>query len=106
MFSAHSSLRKKFKYSHDYCPLVEILYLQKHYLDPSYLYSCQNIIVLYFQGRGAAALLRAEERVRLALTPKYQQLFKYISHLENGVKFLVDLRADILVSVCNVDKLY
>ena len=42
-------------------------------------------------------LLRAEDRLRHALIPRYQHLFTQISRLEAGVKFLVDLRTDILV---------
>lgn len=30
--------------------------------------------------------------------PPYQQLFRAIGQLEDGIKFLVDLRADVLVS--------
>ncbi len=43
-------------------------------------------------------MLRAQERLRQSLVPKYHQLFTQISRLEGGVKFLVDLRADIVVS--------
>lgn len=39
-----------------------------------------------------------EERLRHALIPQYQQLFSKIGRIEGGVKFLVDMRADILVS--------
>ena len=42
-------------------------------------------------------MLRAQERLRQSLVPRYHQLFTQISRLEGGVKFLVDLRADILV---------
>lgn len=38
-----------------------------------------------------------EERLRHTLIPQYQQLFSKIGRLEGGVKFLVDMRADILV---------
>ena len=50
-----------------------------------------------FQERGEVIILRAEERLRHALVPQYQQLFRNISRQEGGVKFLVDMRADILV---------
>ena len=50
------------------------------------------------QERGATTLLKCEERLRHALIPRYQQLFTQISRLESGVKFLVDMRSDLLVS--------
>lgn len=40
-----------------------------------------------------------EERLRHTLIPQYQQLFSKIGRLEGGVKFLVDMRADILVRI-------
>jgi len=43
-------------------------------------------------------MLRAEERLRGALTARYQLLFSDIGRIEGGVKFLVDMRADIKVS--------
>lgn len=54
--------------------------------------------MLYLQERGEAIILRAEERLRHALIPQYQQLFRNVSRQEDGVKFLVDMRADILVN--------
>lgn len=46
-------------------------------------------------------MLRIEERLRGALSPKYHMLFSDIGRIEGGVKFLVDMRADILVSQNN-----
>ncbi|XP_062608840.1 malonyl-CoA decarboxylase, mitochondrial-like isoform X1 [Saccostrea cucullata] len=43
-----------------------------------------------------ALLLMTEERLRHTLIPQYQQLFSKIGRIEGGVKFLVDMRADIL----------
>ncbi|XP_046985540.1 malonyl-CoA decarboxylase, mitochondrial-like isoform X1 [Schistocerca americana] len=43
-----------------------------------------------------AQILKAEERLRNFLTPPYSWLFTHVSRLETGVKFLVDLRTDIL----------
>ena len=43
-------------------------------------------------------ILRIEERMRGALSAKYQLLFSDIGRIEGGVKFLVDMRADIIVS--------
>ncbi|XP_033345672.1 malonyl-CoA decarboxylase, mitochondrial-like isoform X2 [Bombus vosnesenskii] len=39
-----------------------------------------------------------ERNLKNALTPDYQWLFITIGRLQNGVKFLVDLRTDILIS--------
>uniref|UniRef100_UPI00398EB9D7 malonyl-CoA decarboxylase, mitochondrial n=1 Tax=Pristiophorus japonicus TaxID=55135 RepID=UPI00398EB9D7 len=48
------------------------------------------------QSRGLGALLQAEDRLRHSLTPRYKFLIGHISRLEDGVKFIVDLRADVL----------
>lgn len=48
------------------------------------------------QLRDLATILQAEDRLRYNLTPRYKQLFNHISKAEGGVKFLVDLRADVL----------
>ncbi|XP_043842967.1 malonyl-CoA decarboxylase, mitochondrial isoform X2 [Dromiciops gliroides] len=46
--------------------------------------------------REPGALLHAEDRLRYALVPRYRGLFQHISKLEGGVRFLVQLRADLL----------
>lgn len=46
-----------------------------------------------------AKILKNEDQLRNFLTPEYSWLFLHIGRLENGVKFLVDLRTDVLV--CN-----
>ncbi|XP_043937177.1 malonyl-CoA decarboxylase, mitochondrial [Protopterus annectens] len=46
--------------------------------------------------RDAATVLQIEDRLRYYLTPRYKVLLNYLSRLEGGVKFLVDLRADAL----------
>ncbi|XP_013413971.1 malonyl-CoA decarboxylase, mitochondrial [Lingula anatina] len=48
------------------------------------------------QERGEGVLLKTEERLKHALVPKYNLVFTQIGHLNDGVKFLVDMRADIL----------
>ncbi|XP_060892733.1 malonyl-CoA decarboxylase, mitochondrial [Labrus mixtus] len=48
------------------------------------------------QLRDLATILQVEDRLRYSLTPRYKQLLNHISRVEGGVKFLVDLRADIL----------
>ena len=44
-------------------------------------------------------LLKSESSLRQVLTPFYAELFTHIARTEGGIKFLVDLRADILVSL-------
>ncbi|GLD59608.1 malonyl-CoA decarboxylase, mitochondrial [Lates japonicus] len=48
------------------------------------------------QLRDLATILQVEDRLRYNLTPRYKQLLNHISRVEGGVKFLVDLRADVL----------
>uniref|UniRef100_A0A3P9M5T4 Malonyl-CoA decarboxylase, mitochondrial n=1 Tax=Oryzias latipes TaxID=8090 RepID=A0A3P9M5T4_ORYLA len=48
------------------------------------------------QQRDLATILQVEDRLRYSLTPRYKQLLCHISRVEGGVKFLVDLRADVL----------
>jgi malonyl-CoA decarboxylase len=43
-------------------------------------------------------IMKAEERLKNLLTPQYSWLFVHVGRLERGVKFLVDLRTDVLVS--------
>ncbi|XP_069494771.1 malonyl-CoA decarboxylase, mitochondrial [Ambystoma mexicanum] len=55
--------------------------------------------VLQVQDRGAAAMLQAEDRLRHQLCPRYRLLFAHLSTAPDGVKFLLDLRADLLQSL-------
>lgn len=48
------------------------------------------------QMRDLATVLQVEDRLRYSLTPRYRHLLGHISRVEGGVKFLVDLRADVL----------
>ncbi|KAG5848538.1 malonyl-CoA decarboxylase, mitochondrial [Anguilla anguilla] len=48
------------------------------------------------QLRDLPTVLQVEDRLRYILTPRYRQLFGHISRVEGGVKFLVDLRADMI----------
>ncbi|XP_075998486.1 malonyl-CoA decarboxylase, mitochondrial [Genypterus blacodes] len=48
------------------------------------------------QLRDSATILQVEDRLRYSLTPRYRHLLRHISRIEGGVKFLVDLRADVL----------
>ncbi|KAM9302295.1 malonyl-CoA decarboxylase, mitochondrial [Gastrophryne carolinensis] len=51
------------------------------------------------QKRDAGTVLQVEDRLRYYLTPQYKALFSQISRQEGGMKFLVDLRADIIDSL-------
>jgi malonyl-CoA decarboxylase len=55
-----------------------------------------GVLQLRQQPREAAVLLQAEDRLRFALVPRYRGLFHHISKLDGGVRFLVQLRADLL----------
>ncbi|XP_076373702.1 malonyl-CoA decarboxylase, mitochondrial-like isoform X3 [Tachypleus tridentatus] len=51
---------------------------------------------LLCQEKGENSRIKAEENLRSSLTPYYIGLFGHIGRLEGGVKFLVDLRKDVL----------
>lgn len=57
--------------------------------------------VLFIQvgdnGDNGAQLLRWEDRLRQTLQPPHHWVFSQISRLSGGVKFLVDMRQDLLV---------
>lgn len=53
------------------------------------------------QDRGDAVMYNCEKRLQLAVTPKFLQIFQAIAKLPEGVKFVVDMRADILVRNIN-----
>lgn len=55
-----------------------------------------GVLQLREQPQEAAVLLQAEDRLRYALVPRYRSLFQNISKLDGGVRFLVQLRADLL----------
>ncbi|XP_008274675.1 malonyl-CoA decarboxylase, mitochondrial [Stegastes partitus] len=55
-----------------------------------------SVKLLDTQLRDQATILQVEDRIRYNLTPRYKQLLGHISRVEGGVKFLVDLRADLL----------
>jgi len=48
------------------------------------------------------ALLRLEERLKDLLSPKYNWIFAQIGKIDGGVKFLVDMRADLLASLYSI----
>jgi len=52
-----------------------------------------------------ASRMNLEEKLRNSLVPKYHWLFSQMGRLENGVKFLVDLRADLLVSITIINRM-
>lgn len=48
-------------------------------------------------------IMKAEERLKNLLTPQYSWLFIHVGRLERGVKFLVDLRTDVLAVISEMD---
>ncbi|XP_023708296.1 malonyl-CoA decarboxylase, mitochondrial isoform X2 [Cryptotermes secundus] len=48
-------------------------------------------------------IMKAEEWLKNLLTPQYSWLFIHMGRLERGVKFLVDLRTDILAVISEMD---
>ncbi|KAK1163378.1 malonyl-CoA decarboxylase, mitochondrial-like [Acipenser oxyrinchus oxyrinchus] len=52
--------------------------------------------VMDSQKRDISTVLQAEDRLRYCLTPRYKVLLNHISRVEGGVKFLVDLKADVI----------
>lgn len=65
----------------------------------SVLEAAKNLVVA--QDKGEGAIIQAENRLSQRLIPNYQELFTFISKLNGGVKFLVDLRADLLDHVAD-----
>ncbi|EEB17700.1 malonyl-CoA decarboxylase, putative [Pediculus humanus corporis] len=58
------------------------------------LAKCSNISES--DAKSDAKILKNEDQLRTILTPQYSWLFLNIGKLEKGVKFLVDLRTDVL----------
>lgn len=48
------------------------------------------------QQREPGALLQAEDRLRYYLNPQYRGLFQHLGRLEGGLRFLVELRGDLV----------
>ncbi|NXY84224.1 DCMC protein, partial [Alcedo cyanopectus] len=48
------------------------------------------------QQRELGALLQAEDRLRYYLIPQYRGLFQHLGRLEGGLRFLMELRGDLL----------
>ncbi|KAG8258291.1 hypothetical protein J6590_033765 [Homalodisca vitripennis] len=48
-------------------------------------------------------LLKTEDKLRELLTPQYVWLFSHLSRMDGGIKFLVDLRCDILALLSSID---
>ena len=54
--------------------------------------------IVHTKGRETPAIGKSVDRLRHMLSPLYMQLFNLIGQLEGEVKFLVNLREDLLVS--------
>ena len=53
---------------------------------------------MVLQSNNLDQLVMRERTLKDALTPPYHWLFTRVGRLEHGVKFLVDLRANVLVN--------
>ncbi|XP_030060381.1 malonyl-CoA decarboxylase, mitochondrial [Microcaecilia unicolor] len=60
-----------------------------------------KVLQVQQQQRDLGAVLQLEDRLRHYLTPQYKLLFSHISRLQGGMKFLVDLRADVVESLAS-----
>ena len=56
------------------------------------------LVLFHLQSREPAVLFKARERLSNSLDPPYKHLLKDIGHLEEGIKMLVNMRKDLLVS--------
>lgn len=54
---------------------------------------------------GSDQMIKFEDKLKVLLTPQYLNLFKLIGRLEKGVKFLVDMRTDVLDLVGTITSL-
>ncbi|XP_013931999.1 PREDICTED: malonyl-CoA decarboxylase, mitochondrial-like [Thamnophis sirtalis] len=59
--------------------------------------------VLRLQEGEPGPLLQAEDRLRHALTPRYRGLFQHLARQEGGLRFLVELRRDLLEALAALD---
>ncbi|XP_059141347.1 malonyl-CoA decarboxylase, mitochondrial-like [Physella acuta] len=70
--------------------------LAKSYgIDKNSVVSVANS-VLSVKDKDNASFLLLSERMRSALRPKYKTFFSHMGRVKGGVKFLVDMRADVL----------
>ncbi|OCT82407.1 malonyl-CoA decarboxylase, mitochondrial [Xenopus laevis] len=70
-------------------------------VDHTQVAELSSKVVQAQQKRDLGTVLQVEDRLRYYLTPQYKLLFSHISKLEGGMKFLVDLRADILAKLAD-----
>ena len=61
----------------------------------------QEVIVYIFccQEHGIATDLKLEEKLHISIEPPYIILLSFVGRREGGVKFIVDMREDLLVSI-------
>lgn len=71
-----------------------------------YMHVCMFMCLLFWKDKSIGAQLKAAERLKFSLNPTYANAFSRIRKLDGGVKFLVDLRADLLVSTAFKKKCY
>uniref|UniRef100_A0A8C5Q6C4 Malonyl-CoA decarboxylase, mitochondrial n=2 Tax=Leptobrachium leishanense TaxID=445787 RepID=A0A8C5Q6C4_9ANUR len=70
-------------------------------VDHAQVTELSSRVVQAQQKRDMGTVLQVEDRLRYYLTPQYKLLFSHISKLEGGMKFLVDLRADLIESLAS-----
>lgn len=54
---------------------------------------------------GSDQMIKFQDKLKILLTPQYLSLFKLIGRLEKGVKFLLDMRTDVLDLVGSISSL-
>ncbi|KAL5457281.1 hypothetical protein EMCRGX_G034529 [Ephydatia muelleri] len=61
--------------------------------------NAQRLLDTFTQQRDEPTLLKSELTLRQSLQPFYWTLFTYIARLEGGLKFLLDMREDLLTTL-------
>lgn len=59
----------------------------------------KNIFNKINNDKSDTRLINSEKKLYSLLIPQYHWIFTHIGRIENGVKFLADLRIDIRVSI-------
>ncbi|CAG5127514.1 unnamed protein product [Candidula unifasciata] len=89
-FMEHYSNLAQDQRGHFLCELAKQFGIDKD----SALSVANNIVIA--KDKGEANLIAVSDRLRSALRPKFKTLFTHMGRVQGGVKFLVDVRADVL----------
>ncbi|BFZ09639.1 hypothetical protein BsWGS_12678 [Bradybaena similaris] len=89
-FMEHYNRLTQDQRGHFLCELAKDFGIDKD----SALSVANNVIIA--KDKGEANLLAVSDRLRSALRPKFKTLFTHMGRVQGGVKFLVDVRADVL----------